>query len=388
MGFLPDYTKGFDYNYLSSDLIEFIRTAVLSNSSKFILQNRSLRIRWIKTDIGFLFPIDWEGGLLKSIGSWIIDAIFFGVFRKNLIDNIDSYRKHGKLAFSTENEALFEATLKNRINWWVLGWADKYVKRRLKKIHDQEESRRKSSFEKTIIQIANPISVEEAVLLNYESLKLFSVTEFIYISHWEYEQIKILIKRIDRTFQRFIPNQTIELKEVACKLHDKLDELAKQIDSMEKASIIDNTLKETKVHEIELFQLQSELQFYNHYYNYIYEQDLMNKEEVKKPEDVGYVSQQNLMIYYLLEYNQLIRPDVSSTRYGKFVRFLTGMSIHSIRKGWPQATFQKNNPLRKRDLRKIKEIFKEIKADEIIKMIDNDLALKFRTRWNRDGTNG
>ena len=86
------------------------------------------------------------------------------------------------------------------------------------------------------------------------------------------------------------------------------------------------------------------------------------------------------MVYYLLEYSQLIRPDVNSTRYAKFVRFLTGISLHSIRKDWPQATFQKNNPLRKRDLKKIRGIFEEIKADEIIKMIDNDLALKFRTR--------
>ena len=327
MGLLPNYTKCFDYKYLSTDFIEFIRTSILSNSPQFISKDRGRRLRWIKSEVGFLLPVSWEGGLLKSIGSWLIDSILFGIFRKNLIDNIDNYRKLGELAFSKEQEALFEATLKNRINWSVLRWADKLVKWRLKKMHNQEEAKRRmSSFEGTIYQIANPVSVEEAVLLNYETLKLFSVREFLYISHWEQEQTNILIKRIDRTFQRFMPCEKMSVKEVMSRLHTKMDELSKEIDAKER---IDRKLRFTKENEVALFQTKIELKFYNHFYSniHIYEQQLKAEERSKENDNIGIVSQHNLMIYYLLEYSKLMRPDVNSTRYGKFVRFLTGMSI-------------------------------------------------------------
>lgn len=185
-----------------------------------------------------------------------------------------------------------------------------------------------------------------------------------------------------------MPTQTVTFKEVADRIHDKLDELSKEIDLMEKAKKLNSALIENRIHETDLFQVKMELQFYNHYYSFINKQYLEReyeaKEESKNPE-IGTVIQHNLMIYYLLEYGKIIRPDVNATKYAKFVRSLTGMSRESIRKNWTNATFQENTNPRKKDLKSIRAFFELIKAEGIIKMIDNDLAMKNRTPRDNDG---
>ena len=245
------------------------------------------------------------------------------------------------------------------------------MKWRLNKMHNQEEYRRqKSSFENTISQITNPVSLEEVVLLNYETLKLFSVTEFIYISHWEREQTKILIKRIDRTFQRFIPCKKMSVKEVMGRLHTKMDELTKEIDAKERTG---RKLRETKENEVTLFQTKIELEFYNHLNKNIdnlYEQ---LEGEGDKPDGVGFMRRQNLMVFYLLKHGQLI-DKADNTKFASLVRYLTGRSRHNIRKNWNDVRFRKGGKDRKEDLEDILKYFKDIRAEEIVKMIENDIA--------------
>ena len=79
----------------------------------------------------------------------------------------------------------------------------------------------------------------------------------------------LIIKKIDRTFQRFMLTPTVTLKEVADRIHDKLDELSKEIDLMEKAKKLNSSLIKNRIHETDLFQVKMELQFYNHYYSFI-----------------------------------------------------------------------------------------------------------------------
>jgi len=232
MSLLPNYKKGYEYEHLTKDLIETIRTTVHSHSTQFILKDRRIRLPWIKSEVGLLISIHPKYGLLKSSIYKFCDAIIFGLYREKILDTLDDYRKHGKLVFCKKNEALFEAALKKRNSWFYLNIGGRYVKWRFKKIHNQEEERRHGSFlENPHYYIENPISVEESDLINYESLKLFSGSNFLYLSSWEYQQTEILIKRIDRTFQRFIPCDEICKKEIIGRLHTKMDELSKEIDS-------------------------------------------------------------------------------------------------------------------------------------------------------------
>ena len=387
MSLLYNFKNGFDYKYLRKTDIENIKTIILSNSIPFINQNRRLRLKWIKSSWKIKIPQVKHGGIFHSVKLLLVKPLVFKLCENIILRNLESYRAHGEKIFNNRPVADIKKA-KNTIEL-VKENIDLYVKKSLEDLHNGEvERRKKAAEEDNDYNLMNSMEVKEVIFFGYERHQHFGFKECVYLGQWEYKQVRALIKKIDRTFQRFIPNQTVTIKEIANRIHDKLDELSKQIELMEKPMKLNSSLKGSKVHEIELFQLKMELQFYNHYYNYIHKQYLMDEENAKKQDDVGVMRQHNLVMYYLLEYGQLIRPDVNSTRYAKFIRFLTGISRDSIRKSWPEATFQKNNIKRKEDLILIRSFFEEIKAEGIIKMIDNDLALKFRTRRNRDGTNG
>jgi len=87
------------------------------------------------------------------------------------------------------------------------------------------------------------------------------------------------------------------------------------------------------------------------------------------------------MMFYLLKHGQLI-DKTDNTKYARLVRYLTGKSYDNIRKNWNNVRFRISNEDRKEDLEDILKYFKAIRAEEIVKMIENDIAFagKFKTK--------
>jgi len=56
--------------------------------------------------------------------------------------------------------------------------------------------------------------------------------------------------------------------------------------------------------------------------------------------------------------------------------FLTGKNYDGIRKSWAKTIFKSSDEKRTKNLRIVRGFFAAINADEIVKMIDNDINLK------------
>lgn len=364
--------------YLSDYLFEELDEIVYKNVNSFISEDRDYRLKLIHSIVNVELIPDFIAADYSPLTQAVVKHKALTTFDKELENVLTEYEKHGAEIFSgiEQIEKFFAKIFMNQFDSFEFGYAD-LIKGKLKFYHYQEIERRKRLQKRNELAflLLNKTTVE-SVLDQFRRFNDYELEIQLVVGKWKSNLFDKMIRRVDRAHQRFIVNKFLSSKEVVDNILKKIEVLDKKMKNLESKLAKKKAKKGSFVYnEILIFLLENkiEIDFYN---KFLIESLAAVAKEENAKEGVGTIMQQNLVVFYLLEYGKIMDYNIDDTIYAHLIRFLTGKNYHGVRKVWAKTILKSSGERRIKDLRTVRGFFVAINADEIVKMIDNDINLK------------
>lgn len=357
MRLLPKTQTEYYCIYLSDFLFEELDDIVTNNINSFIAEDREYRLNLIKSEINLEIIPDYIATDYTPLTQIIFKnrALYF--FDKEMEKVIEEYKEKGETMFSDigELEKWFARAFINQITSFETAFPE-LIKGQLKFIHYQEVERRNRIKKKSeLVHLLLDKDIKDSVIEQFRRFKEHNTGLSLDIGKWKHVLFEKLVHRVDRAHQRYIPNKFLSRKEVVTNILKRINVLDKKLKSLESKLNKKKAKKGTTLHNetiIALLENKMEIDFYNKFLleslAAVAEEE--NAQDPKLQQKIGTINQQNLMVYYLLEYAKIMDHNVTNIVYADLIQFLTGKSHGSIRKRWASTKIKSSGKERIKDL--------------------------------------
>ena len=223
--------------------------------------------------------------------------------------------------------------------------------------------------------VDNPQSEESREIVSWNIKKVVPKMRMSPEDFWIYRQTQQIREDLDTIMPALQPHQHVKMEDITNNIREEVKILHRSMEKHQQKAEDEGSGQYTNSYPLARFKTIVKIEFFNHL---LQQHDSVPKANTPKKLNtnvkhyIGTTSQQTLLIYYLLEYAKLNQSQVDKTKYANLIHFLTGKNHDNIRKTW--SNVHKDNPKELvKDLDAIRTIFEGIEAEEVLKMIENDL---------------